>query len=706
MQSSKKPHHYVINVISYLFIFLIFPIVLFWVGYGQIHPLFHGEFTQQLGSIEVSYIQMAKFIEHSLPNFAWQPRWYFGYPMYILYTPLVPFFEFLTHQLIGWSFGHGYRFLTATAFAGGLITLYLFARTLFKNSVAGFLSALMYGIVPSIIALLYSEVGADRFADKIIDPRRFTILVRWGEGPHIVSLLFLPLAALCLIQFLRHGNKWQLILGSIFTALVLLTNSVGAWGLFLLSSSLVVGELTERTKLWKTIISRALMFALGSFGWSAFWFNPLFLSSFFKEGGGALSYWRDLFPWGWLLVIGIFLIYFFIAKKLIARFAGGAATLLFFIIIFGLVNTYYSSGSERIELVPQVLRLNTEVDIGFSLLIGFGVAAIGYILRKKDTVVFTGGMIAILIMVGIPLGLRQLKLATELPTFTVSAEKAGVDLTKTAEYEVAQNLASKIHSGERAFVPGNYGFYLNYFTDVPQLRGALFQSSIHPWPDHIYYQITNGNDLSISLDWLKIANVGWFVYSGPRNIYQDFKDKHDRFDGILEFVEEKSGDRYYRVPLKDASLAKSVPQAILAVATPKNAIDAEPITAYVNYLEEASNHLTYKEEENGVYTISGSIDDGKVILVQQAYTPGWGAKDNLGRTLEVKKDPLGFTIIKPKTTGTQTITLTHHVTWRIWSGWLLTAIIILISIFMLVRIKKPIFTNTIDPKPEVAAEDE
>lgn len=699
----------VVGVFVRLLTLVVFPAILLWVGYAHVGPLFQGEFTQHTGSIEVSYISMARFIKESLPQFAWQPRWYLGYPLSIVYTPLVPFFEVVANGIFGWSFGHAYRVLTAAAYVGVLACLYFFARTLYKNSAAGLVSALSYGILPSIIAFLYDEVAQDVFSTQTIDPRRFTILVRWGEGPHIVSLLFLPIAAYFLIKFLRQGSKWTLAAGAFFTSLVLLTNTIGSWGLAILAFCLVVGQLVENSSRslskstippfgWQTTIGRAGVFAVISYGISAFWFNPLFVSTFFQEGSGALNYWRDQFPWGWLMLTALLVIYILVSKKLLARFRGATASVLFFLIMFGLVNTYYASGSEKLELVPQVLRLNTEVDMASSLLLGMVVAIVGYLLFKKKTIFYLSGMTVIVVVAGIYFWSQQVKLVEELPQYTKSIEAKGIDLTKTAEYEVAKNLEQRVTGDERVFVPGNYAFYLNYFTDLPQLRGALFQSSIHPWPEHIYYQVTNGKDGDISLDWLKIANIGWLVYSGPREVFRDYRVPTDKFDTTLELVDEQFGDRYYKVPLKNSSLAKRVPKDILTVAEPINAIDEEPIRSYVNFLEASDNQLTIAEKVNGAYEVSGEIGDGELVLVQMAYAPGWRARDGQGQTLEVKRDTLGFIIVKPKEAGKQKITLTYSKPWQVWVGWVLSLLTVGTIVFMLIKVKKPLLVSQSRPK--------
>ena len=685
----------------FVFVFLGLPLIIVWVGYSQIWPLFTGEFTQQLGSIEVSYIQMAKFISSSWPRLAWQPRWYLGYPMSVLYTPFVPVFEFVSHNLWGWSYSHAYRWLTAFSYVGGLVTLYLFTRTWFKNTAAGYIAALIYGILPSFMGLLYPEIALDRFLVDLVEPRRFTILVRWGEGPHVVSLMFLPLAALFLIKFLRRGNKWQLLFGSVFTALVLLTNSVGAWGLLLLSFAVVFGELTENPGRWQQVLGRSLIFAAVSFGLSAFWFNPLFLATFFHEGGGAWGFWKNQFPWGWLLGGAILAIYFFLSKKLLGKIFGVSGSLLFLGMMFGLVNTYYGSGSERLELVPQVLRLTTEVDIAVALAVGGVISAAGFILSKMHRNLLGLGMVVVIIAGSILMGGRQLRLISDLPRFAEPAEKAGIKLEQTAEYEIAKVLETKVKGQERVFVPGNYGFYLNYFTDLPQLRGALFQSAVNPWPDHIYFQTVNGLDADITLDWLKIANVGWFVFSGPRETFHDFKVDESKFAAVLKFDEDRQGDKIYQVPLKDTSLTKAVPQAILSVKIPINAIDRTPIAQYVGILESSRNQLQLVEKNNGVYEITGNVGDGELVLVQMAYAPGWQARDKSGQGLVVSKDPLGMIAIKPKQTGAQNIDLIYGVSGQVMVGWLATLTMWVFCGLIIFKFKSPM----IEIKPKMAAKE-
>lgn len=207
--------------------------------------------------------------------------------------------------------------------------------------------------------------------------------------------------------------------------------------------------------------------------------------------------------------------------------------------MFGLVYTYYASGSDRIELVPQVLRLTTEVDIATALLAGGAVALVGlFVLRFRQ--IFYYAAMAVVLVVVIPLFSIQQHLVAEIPRFSKPSTPEAI--LARPEYEVAKEVETLVQGDERVFLPGNYAFYLNYFTNVPQLRGALFQSAINPWAEHIYYQMVNGKDSEIALSWLKIANIGTLVFSHnqDREIFVDFKIDKQKFDQVLELLEEKT----------------------------------------------------------------------------------------------------------------------------------------------------------------------
>ena len=153
------------------------------------------------------------------------------------------------------------------------------------------------------------------------------------------------------------------------------------------------------------------------------------------------------------------------------------------------------------------------------------------------------------------------------------------------------------------------------------------------------------------------------------------------------------------MPLVNTSLAKAVPLGISKLEKPKNAIDKEPIFAYVENLEASGSVLKLKSLKNGQYQISGDLQSGELILVQMAYAAGWHARDGRGKNLEIKADPLGFILIKPQNPGEQQVTLTYAHPLGVKFGWALTAFTFATMIVLLVRQRGMIFMEKMEKKP-------
>jgi len=667
------------------FIALTSLIVIGFLNFQIIRYFFEGEFNQNMASIEISYIQMAKFWIES-GSAGWQPLWYFGYPWHVFYTPFLPALEVMLHQLFDFSFAHAYRFITASAYVFVPITTYLFVWQITKSKLGAFVAALFYSIAPSVIALLFSEVAADTLSG-VSEPRRFAILVRWGEGPHTLALVFLPLFGLFFDKSLENRRFLNLFLASFFFALIALTNAVVVWAAFLLALAVVLNQMAKKDANFIFFIKRMFTFTVLSFGLLAFWYNLPFISTFFREGGQAFNNWLALFPWQ-LLLIGLFAFGFFlILKKLLGNFNGLVLAIFWFLMLFGIVYTYYASGESRLEYAPQALRLNTEVDLALSVLLGAVVSNLYlYSLKIKGIYKIPSILGVIILFVGIilALGVKGRDLSRLLPSHTrpLSASPVG-SINNTAEYQISNKLAELVNgTDQRVVAPGNYGFWLNYFTSVPQLRGALFQSSTHRWPDHIYYQITNGNDPNITLAWLKIANIGKLIYTtlGSAEFYKDYKVPKDKFDSVLSPIFEERGDIYYDVPLKNDLLAKIVDKKELAkLQKPTNAIDTKPIYAYVDWLEKnADRKLKAEKLSNSRWRISGDVLDEEAILFQQTYDSGWKVRS---RGWKITRDPLDFTVLIPKKAGSFNIELVYTKPIPVYFGYLITLITLVTVIF-------------------------
>lgn len=658
---------------------------------------FSGEFNQNLDSIEISYIQMAKFWVENASS-GWQSLWYLGYPWHVFYTPLLPALEVLTHWTLDFSFAHAYRVITGAGYVLVPVALYLFVWQVSKSKTGALLAAMIYSFAPSVISFLFAEVAADS-TSGLVEPRRFTILVRWGEGPHTLALVFVPLFGLTLSRYLEGRKFFNLLFASVFLGLVALTNAIALWACFLLAISFFLCKISA-TKVEPTkIIGDFLLLFVMTFGLVAFWYNLPFAGTFFKEGSGALTNWLALFPWGLLPLGALFLAIFLVIKKLALKFPNMniALPIYWFLMLFALVYIYYASGENRLEYVPQVLRLNTEVDMAASLLIGVVVSNLFLFLNSRPAPLRLPAQILAMIVISLPmffLVLQALRLLEVLPEKTKSLAQSAVgDIKNTAEYRVSQRLKEMTKgTNQRVFAPGNYGFWLNFFVPVPQLRGALFQSSTHYWPDHIYFQVTNGQDANISLAWLTIANVGKLVYTtgGSREPYKDYRVPVSKFNAVLKEIGNEAGDVYFEVPLKNDSLAKIVDaKAAGQLKKPFNAIDEEPIYKYLAWLEAKSDRrLDVAQIKNDRWRINGEIASGEAILFAQTYDNGWQVKPRPGSQIKhfkKIKDPLDFLLLVPGESGKFEVDVVYAKPWSVYLGYLITLLTVGWMIKRLVR---------------------
>ncbi|MBI2021510.1 hypothetical protein HYS93_01355 [Candidatus Daviesbacteria bacterium] len=697
-QFSKK------KVLSVLITFvsaILVVIFLYWLNYQMISGWLGKNGPANIGSIEVSYVSMGRFlVDFGLPvgGSSWAPFWYLGFPFHVFYTPLLPVLEAMLHKFWGFELWEAYRNLTGFAYIVGPVSLFFLAWQLSKRLIGGVVAGVLYSVLPTIFYFILEsgEVAQDRFSADFWDPRRFTILVRWGEGPHLFSLIFIPIAGLFFARFLEKPKRVNLFLTAIFVGLVGLTNAIGLFATILLMASMAFVKFCQSDTNRSKNLLLFILAGVASLGLISFWYNLTFLSTFFREGGGTSNILISSFPWGWIAGFVAIFIAFILIRRFIKDF-GLASSLVWFLLMFTVVATYYLSAppdesAYRIELLPQALRYNAEVDLSMALLIGIFVGMISRLLERKWKManIFTWALVIVFLVFS----------STYIKPFVKTANQAAsevVDLEKTSEFKVAQALKEDVDlsKGERVFISGNYGFYLNWFSNIWQLRGGLYQASTNRWPDHIYYQLTNGKSPEIADAWLRIINAKYAVITTPGSteLYHDTKN-FERFENYP--VKDKLGaDIIYQIPLKKESLSKSINlDQIKNIKVPVKADDKERILRYINWLENSSpNQLDFKVINNSTYQITGKIDNREGILVQMTADSGWSAYDKANKvSARVSKDPLGFILLEPKKFGQIDIILKHSTTWQVWLGYLIS--FLTLGLFL----SYPLFGNKIISK--------
>src|SRR3990167_8040512 len=164
----------------------------------------------------------------------------------------------------------------------------------------------------------------------------------------------------------------------------------------------------------------------------------------------------------------------------------------------------------------------------------------------------------------------------------------------------------------------------------------------------------------------------------------------EKFRGMGPEVFAQNGDIYFDIPLANDSLAKVVDaKAFRQIKKPYNAIDSEPILAYVAWLEKKSDKkLTVSKLSNSRYQIKGELTDQEAVLFQQTYDSGWTFRQTQGHKgqgyasgWKIVKDPLDFMVFVPKKPGRVEIELIYRKPLSVYLGYLIT----LATIGLLIR---------------------
>lgn len=645
--------------------FLALPLIILALNVFLVLPLFQGEYTQFISSIESAFVAQGKFIVENFPHLSWNPLWYAGFPFHLFYTPLPATFEVLLSFLPGISLPQAYRILSALTYSLVPVSLYVVVRALGKGKIAAFFSAYFLTVAPSLSYLLYANVRADALRFNLA-PWRFVILVLFGEGPHTLSMFFLPLAAGAFIKALEKKSLLFIFLSALAISLTALANPFGMIALaFLLAIIALVCWAAEKKTEVLLITFRV---ALLSSGLLAFWYNLSFFQSLFAFSGAKgetfLYNAGGLVP---ILLLSIPLIVFVVSYLLrsVSRRRAFSIIALWTSLLLAITIAWFNF---KVAFVPQGIRYLPELDMGIAMMFGLAIETLADKVERKFNRIGAWLLLGlILVIVSLCTSwfwLHSWQFLTPHP-----------DIKKTAEYEIANWLESQAGE-ERVYLTGNYAFWLNVITDVPQLRGGSDQGATNPWWDHVTYQINAGEDPEIAIAWLKAMNLSYIVvnFGNSPNYYKDYKVPR-KFEGRLEKVYENHGDAIYQVPIKNLSLVKPADFDVLPnLRTPYNALDKEALLAYVDWIEKPSNstvRLT-KIRSNRYEVVADLKKENEGILLQVTADPGWKAK-LAGKKLGIEEDPLGFMILRPGL-GKKKIILSHGPAWDEWLGYGITLV--------------------------------
>ena len=605
------------------------------------HELFVTEYTNHLGSIEAAYISIARYILDNWRDLTWFPLWYTGVPYQNTYSPLLHLVVAAVAGLLSISPALSHHAVTAAFYCLGPVTLFWMAWRLSGVRAASFAAGLLFSIL-SPAGLLIPGVRKDM--GGLFHARRFQTLVEYGEGPHIAAMTLLPLALLALHWALRRGRPAPACAAAAALAAVVLSNWLGGAALGMAALAWLLAGFTPGWKAWRNALGIALL----AYVLAGPWIPPstlLAIRANAQKIGGEYAMGLRQLGYGLLLLAAAWAL-----RRVLRRLP--ISTTLRFSLLFTLFTGAVALSAEWYGrfLLPQPHRYHLEMEMALCLTVAFLLRELLVRIPRRAAVAFV--IVALLAA------------AFQIRTYRRYARRLiqPIDIRQTLEYRVARWFDQHMQ-GRRVMVQGSIAFWLNAFTDTPQLGGGFEQGIVNDLNRHIIYGLyANEQAGDIGLLWLKAYGIHAIATGGRRSreFYRPIRDP-DKFRGLLPELWREGDDAIFGVPHRTDSLARIVPRAALPYKKPENALDVKPLRAYVAALDDPRNPLaTFQWRNRHHASITADLPAGFVLSVQISHHPGWRALVN-GRPTPIQKDNLSLMVVDPGYDGPMTVEL-------IWDG--------------------------------------
>lgn len=629
---------------------LLFPIILFATNLAVSWRYFRAGYTNQLQSVEGGFIALEQYIQRHWPLYDWFPMWYGGMPFTRTYQPGFHYAVAILSAIAHIKVVSAFHMVGAAMYALGGVAFYFLAKSLLLSAgvarprYAAFFGALLFSLF-SPSTLISPLISQD--AGGVFSPRRLQVLAMYGEGPNVTGLTLGMFALTAIHLALQRKNPGTSIIAALTVALVPLVNWPATLAL-MMAIVCYLAAIEWDTKRFRDLgrvivigllaIGFVLPFALPSTIWHTFT-RANAMSEGPTPGAGR---WISIA----LLVVCFVAVRFMLVRARAAfhlRFAALWALLTVWIII--------TVSHFAIRIIAQAMRFHASMEIPLILTATF----LGAMLPGRKAIA----------------ALALIFCAFQAHTYRrwIHDRLLPIDITTTGEYQLARWADAHLN-GQRIFVAGTFRFWLNAFTETPQVTGLFDQSLTNPIDPHVSYLLSNGyltdqQSSEYSVLWLKAFGAEAINAEGPDTAdgYKDFRFP-DRFKGALPVLWSRGGDTVYGVPERTQGLARVVRIRDLVRHVPENGIDTAETKTFVADLDDASlPQARFHWQGADQAQITGAFTPDEALAVAINYEPGWTATVN-GRAARIHEDGLGFIAIEPGCAGPCTVDLLWSQRWQ------------------------------------------
>ncbi|MBS1858212.1 MAG: hypothetical protein JST11_22770 [Acidobacteria bacterium] len=589
-------------------------------------PLFHTAYTRQMGSIEAAYIGLARYIAAHFSQLDWFPLWYCGIPYPDTYPPLLHWICGAVVALAGASPGLAHHVVTATVYALGAVTLFWMVLRLSGNRGAAFAAGLGYSLI-SPSCLLVKEVRFD--AGGAWAARRLHTLVVYGEGPHLTSMCLLPLAIGMLHLALEKRRPLYWFGAALAVAAVPLSNWLGAVALAFGAVALLLAYATDVRRWILAGLVGAWAYAI-----ALPWMSPATIAVIQANAPRVARNFESTVEQKLFLAatLGGLLAGAWLLRRLRVEAAARFALLFSFLTGAAALGKYWFG----LSLVPQPERYHLEMDMAFWVAAALLLCPLLKGPRARALALSAAAVATV------ALAVHQHRVAREW-------EKP-IDIASTIEYQSARWLDTHM-AGARVFAPGTIGFWLNAFSDNPQITGGFDNGILNPMVPHVIYQVYAGEKQQVMVDLMQAYGVDAVIGSGKdsREVYHPIAHP-EKFAGMKELW-RNGGDAVYEIPRRSRSLAHTIPPSAVVETAPP-AYDTASIRPYLAALEDPAMppaEFRWLAPDRAAIAADG-LRPEQLFSVQVTFDKGWHATAD-GRPVPLRADKLGQMVAAPRCTG-------------------------------------------------------
>ena len=642
--------------------------------------LFRTAYTAQMGSIEAAYIGLARYVSQHWNDMGWFPLWYGGIPYPDSYPPLLHWICGLVVTLAGVSPGLAYHFVTAMIYSLGPVTLFWMAWRLSGRRECALVAGIGYSLI-SPTCLLSAVAHMD--SDGSWGPRRLVMLVVWGEGPHLASMCLLPLAIGMLHVALQKRKPWYWVAAALSMAAVPMSNWLGGMALAICVMAYLFAGLPVGRKTVPTLLCTG---ALGVYAYAIAvpWLSPATIAVIRANAPRvANNFQADATQRKFAFAVAAA---FLLAAWAMARWNLPRHTRFACLASLVLASSALGRLWFRLSLLPQPDRYALEMDMFLWVAVVFAVWPLVRWLfawwgrrwpagrplpdgRGSDEALGTTSVairattVREWLLPRLPAVAIILVLAAACVPIVRHQRRSArwiarpIDIHTTIEYKTAKWLDAHM-PGARVFAPGTIGFWLNAFSDAPQLTGGFDNGIRNPTVSDVIFHVYAGDNQQYMVDLLRAYGCDALIGGGADSAEFYHPISHaEKLRGLTELWRD-GGDAIYDIPRRGRSLAHVMRMAD-QMQHPLALYGFSALDPYLAALDNPEYPAAaFRWRAPSAATITTDMKPDQILSVQIAWDKGWNVSV-AGRRVHTWSDTLGQMVVEPRCSGPCTVELRY-----------------------------------------------